>query len=67
MTFVGIFLTVYFAIGLLFGLAFMTKGYAKIDHAARSASKATRLMWLPASIILWPILMHRWLNAGGQS
>jgi hypothetical protein len=52
-------IALYSLIGVIFGLFFVFLGYSKLDPAAQEASFAVRLLWLPASIILWPILLAR--------
>ncbi|MEM9065644.1 MAG: hypothetical protein AAGB51_09170 [Planctomycetota bacterium] len=62
---ITVFLTVlvaYIAIGVVFALAFVTKGIAVIDEVARSAPLRVRILLLPGSVALWPILLMRWLK-----
>jgi hypothetical protein len=54
-------LGLYFAAGVLFGLAFITLGVDRIDAAARDTGPGFRFMILPGSIALWPVLLKRWL------
>jgi hypothetical protein len=49
----------YFIIGLLFSVYFSLAGYSRIDPAAASANWLVRLMWLPAALVLWPVLLQR--------
>ncbi len=51
----------YAGIGLLFALAFVTRGIERIDPAAHGATPGFRLIVLPATIALWPWLLRRWL------
>lgn len=53
----------YAAVGLLFGLAFVTIGVARLDPAARGTSVGFRLLILPGSAALWPFLLLKWLSA----
>lgn len=53
-------LGLYAGIGLLFGLAFVTRGIERLDPGARGATVGFRLIALPASVALWPILLRRW-------
>ena len=50
----------YLLIGCAFGVAFFLRGYAVIAPEARGASIATRLIWVPAAIALWPLLARKW-------
>lgn len=52
-------LGLYLLIGLLFGAYFVVRGHASIDSSAQGASIWVRLLWLPASIALWPVLIKR--------
>ena len=52
----------YLAAGLLFGVAFVTVGVARIDPAARGTSAAFRLLILPGSVALWPALAVVWVR-----
>ena len=45
---------IYVAIGLLFGLAFVTRGVQRIDTGADGGSVLFRLLILPGSIAFWP-------------
>lgn len=50
----------YLGIGLLFGIAFITVGIARVDPAARGAPLAFRLLILPGVTALWPVLAVKW-------
>ncbi|MDX2071243.1 MAG: hypothetical protein SFV55_22630 [Haliscomenobacter sp.] len=52
----------YLALGLIFGLWFVFKGAEQIDENMHGASRATRLLLLPASIALWVVLLNKWLK-----
>ncbi len=51
------FLGIYLAIGLVFAVIFVTLGLSVVDHDAKGASVRVRLLFLPASMALWPILI----------
>lgn len=55
-------LALYFALGFVFAVAFITLGIARIDHAARQSPIGFRLLILPGAAALWPILLIRWLR-----
>jgi hypothetical protein len=55
-------LALYFGLGLLFALAFVTRGIERVDPAASGATWGFRLIALPASAALWPLLLRRWLG-----
>lgn len=48
--------------GMAFALAFVTTGIGRIDPAARGAPPGFRLIILPASAALWPVLAGKWLG-----
>jgi hypothetical protein len=49
----------YFIFGLLFGVYFVIAGCRRIDPTAASAKMLVRLMWLPAAVVLWPLLLKQ--------
>lgn len=53
----------YAALGLLFGLAFVGSGVARLDPAARGTSVGFRALILPGSVALWPVLLWKWAFA----
>ena len=58
-------LGLYAGLGLLVGLAFVNRGVDRLDPGAHGATWGFRLIILPASVALWPLLLRRWL--GGAS
>jgi len=52
----------YFFIGFLFGLYFIVKGVTRLDHDAKGTSFWFRLIILPGSIGLWPILLAKMIK-----
>jgi hypothetical protein len=60
-------LGLYVAAGLLVGLAFVTAGASKVLDGQPSISAGTRALLLPASILLWPLIVKRWLGARAAS
>ena len=50
----------YAAIGVACAIAFVTVGVARVDPAARSAPLGFRLLILPGSAVLWPLVMRLW-------
>jgi len=53
---------VYLAAGLGFGLCFVARGVQAVDPAARGAPWSFRLLILPGSAALWPLLLKRWVR-----
>ena len=58
--------TVYAALGLVFAVAFVAWGAAKLDAAARDSGIGFQLMILPGAAALWPALLVRWIRAGAH-
>lgn len=58
-------LAIYAAVGLVFAIAFVWKGAGKIDPAAVEGTIGFRLLIVPGTIALWPILARRWLRGEG--
>ncbi len=55
------------AIGALFAVAFACVGAGRVDHEARSGSFGFRVLIVPASVALWPLLLLRWIRASGEA
>ena len=53
----------YLACGLAVGVAFISRGVERVDAAATGSSWAFRLLILPGSAALWPLIVRRWLQA----
>jgi hypothetical protein len=53
----------YVAAGLVFASAFVLYGVTRVlDHPA-TVSAGARVLLFPASILLWPLVLRRWLKA----
>jgi len=52
-------ISAYFLIGSVFGLYFLIRGFRQLDSSAATAGIPVRLLWLPAAILLWPVLGRR--------
>ena len=50
---------VYLAIGLAFALPFVIRWVGRVDPAARSGTIGFRLLIIPGSALLWPLLAAR--------
>ncbi len=59
---IGVIGVAYLACGLLFAIPFMWVGVRNIDPRARNGSWGFRLIILPGTIFLWPLLAQRWWN-----
>jgi hypothetical protein len=56
------FLLVYACVGALFAAWFVTVGVVRLDQAARLAGAGFRLIITPGVILLWPLLLLRWVR-----
>ncbi len=54
--------SVYLLCGLAAGVPFVLRGVDRIDPAARGTSLGFRLVILPGTITLWPLLIARWIR-----
>jgi len=61
-TIVLIAVVLYLALGLVFAIAFITRGIAKVDEGTRGATFGFRIIILPGVVILWPILLRKWIK-----
>ncbi len=55
-------LGIYAGLGLLFAVAFVVRGAARIDPQADGGSWGFRLAILPGVAALWPLLARRWVR-----
>lgn len=53
---------IYLVVGIFFGIAFVTRGVQRIDHAAEGTGWTFRLIILPGVAALWPLLLRRWIR-----
>ena len=53
---------IYLTIGFLFSIPFAFFGTGKIDSAARGATLGFKLLIIPGSMALWPLLAWRWIK-----
>lgn len=58
-----ILLGLYLACGLVFAIPFALVGVRKIDSPASHGSWGFRVLIVPGTMALWPLLLRRW--AGG--
>jgi len=50
---------IYLVIGLIFSLWFVFKGVHQLDENLSGASTSVRLLLMPGSIALWPLLLYK--------
>jgi hypothetical protein len=56
------FLETYVVIGLLFAPAFVARGVTAVDPMATGSSWGFRLLIVPGTVALWPLLLTRWAS-----
>jgi membrane protein implicated in regulation of membrane protease activity len=52
----------YLGLGLMFAVPFVLVGAGRIDPHATHASWGFRLLILPGTTVLWPLLARRWFK-----
>ena len=55
--------SVYFSLGLIVGVPFVWWGVSKIDPAAGGTSIGFRMLILPGTVALWPLMARKWFSA----
>ena len=55
-----ILLGVYLACGLVFAVPFVFGGVNRVDPHARRGSWGFRLLIVPGTMAIWPLLLRRW-------
>ena len=56
-------IAVYLFAGIVFTIFFQAKGLSKIDEGVHGSSWGFRIIIIPGSIIFWPVLFKKWVNA----
>jgi hypothetical protein len=56
----------YLGLGLVFAILFVIRGVGRIDPHAAHGSWGFRILILPGTVLLWPILARRWLSRAQQ-
>jgi hypothetical protein len=55
-------LIAYGALGVLFAVAFVTKGITRVDPVAQGSGAGFRLIVFPGATALWPLLLLLWID-----
>jgi hypothetical protein len=61
--FLLIFTAVYLGCGFIFALLFVFFGVEEVDETARDATLGFRIIIIPGTVLLWPILLQKWRKA----
>ena len=51
----------YLAAGVVVAIAFVSKGVTEVQHAP--VTIPARILFIPASTMLWPLVLRRWMRA----
>jgi hypothetical protein len=51
------------SVGLIVALAFLTFGVTRALPEPIPVSVGARFLFIPASVVLWPLVLQRWLKA----
>jgi hypothetical protein len=57
---------VYLAGGVLFTGIFLFRGLHKVDQATKGATIGFKIIIIPGCIVLWPVLLGKWMAAAKQ-
>lgn len=57
---------IYLALGLLFAIPFVLAGVKQIDPHAAHGSWGFRLLIIPGTMALWPLLVKRWRSGAHE-
>lgn len=60
-------LTAYAVLGVLFAAAFITVGVSHVDPVAKGAGAGFRLIVFPGVVVMWPLLLGRWIRKGRRT
>lgn len=53
----------YLVCGFIFVIPFITKGIEKVDEGAKGTGWGFKLIIAPGVIVLWPVLLKKWMIA----
>ena len=58
---------VYLLLGVLFVIPFLMKGLTKVDKGALGSTVGFKIIIVPGVIVLWPLMLRKWLAASRES
>ena len=53
---------IYLTLGLVFAVAFAARGVDVLDPAASQSTRGFRILIVPGAMVLWPLLLKRWIR-----
>jgi hypothetical protein len=54
---------IYLICGFVFALAFIFRGVQVIDEGARDSTLGFKIIIIPATMVLWPLLLVKWIKS----
>lgn len=51
-------------VGVLVAVPFLAFAAGRVVEGTAGSSLAFRLLMVPATALLWPVVLHRWITAG---
>jgi hypothetical protein len=58
---------IYLLCGLIFAIAFVTKGAEQVDEGAHASTTGFKIIIIPGTMVFWPILLKKWLNVSKKN
>jgi len=55
-------IAIYLVAGLIFAIAFVSRGAALIDESAQKTSLGFKVIIIPGTMVFWPLLLKKWLK-----
>ena len=59
-------MNIYLIAGVVFAIGFISKGVTRVDTNAAGSSIWFRLLLLPGTVLLWPVLAVKWIKSRVQ-
>jgi hypothetical protein len=62
-----IIMAVFIVCGVIFTFFFIARGLEKIDEEAAASTWGFRIIIIPGCILLWPVLLKKWIKAAKEN
>ncbi|MFK7771647.1 MAG: hypothetical protein AB8F94_05885 [Saprospiraceae bacterium] len=53
---------IYLALGIIFSIAFLWKGIAKVDDGAKETGLVFKMLLFPGLVVFWVYFLRKWLK-----
>jgi hypothetical protein len=53
---------IYLALGFVFSLVFMWKGFAKVDESVKGSGWFFKVLIFPGMVAFWVLFLNKWLK-----